>query len=436
MIPLTKEEKKIHRKQKVCYICKKGFSTDDGNKKYLKVRNHCHFTGKYRGAAHDVCNLRYKTPKEIPVVFHNGSTYDYHFIIKEVAEGYITFSVPIKKELDNGRSVTYKIKFIDSFRFMSSSLSNLVDNLSEGLHCDKCIDCKSYLDYMSVKDDQLIFLCFECKKDYKKDFSKELIKRFANLYEFCNKDINKSIFLLKKGVYPYEYMDSWERFDETSLLDKEAFYSRLNKEDITDVDHRHAKRVFEKFNNKNLGDYDDLHVQHDTLLLADVFENFRNKCSEIYELAPAHFLSAPRLAWQACLKTTEVMLELLTKNSMLLMFEKEIRGVCHVKHRYAKANNKYMKNGDKNKESSYIQYLDANNLYGWVMSQKLPVDGFKWKKYILKFIEGFIRNYDEDSDKGYISEVDVEYSKNLHDLHTDLPFLPERMKINKCNKLV
>ena len=107
------------------------------------------------------------------------------------------FSVPIKKEIDNGKSITPKIKFIDSFRFMSSSLSNLVDNLSEGLHCDKCIDCKSCLDYMSVKDDQLIFRCFECKKNYKKDFNKELIKIFANIYEFCNEDINKFILLLR-----------------------------------------------------------------------------------------------------------------------------------------------------------------------------------------------------------------------------------------------
>ena len=114
----------------------------------------------------------------------------------------------IKKELDNGKSITYKVKFIDSFRFMSSSLSNLVDNLSEGLHCDKCIDCKSYLDYMITKDDQLIFRCFECKKNYKKNYNRELIKRFARIYKFCNKDINKCILLLRKGIYPYEYMNS------------------------------------------------------------------------------------------------------------------------------------------------------------------------------------------------------------------------------------
>ena len=208
MIPLTKKEEKRHNKQEVCHICKKEFSTDDNNKKYHKVRDHCHYTGKYRGAAHDICNLRYKIPKEIPVVFHNGSTYDYHFIIKELAEKfegefeclrentekYITFSVHIKEEItkkdkngnDKITKILYKIKFIDSYRFMSTSLSNLVSNLSEGLHNYRCIDCKSCLDYMTIKDEQLILRCFRCKKNYEENFNKELIQIFANTYEFCN----------------------------------------------------------------------------------------------------------------------------------------------------------------------------------------------------------------------------------------------------------
>ena len=232
---------------------------------------------------------------------------------------------------------------------MSSSLSNLVDNLSEGFHSDKCIDCKSYLDYMTTKDDQwnciqLIFRCFECKKNYKKELDEELIKIFANIYEFCNEDINKFVLLLRKGVYPYEYMDCWGRFDETP--DKEAFYSNLNMDNIIDVDHRHAKRVFKNINNKNLGDYHELCVQSDTLFLADVFENFRNMCIEVYELDAAHFLSAQGLAWHTCLKKTGVELELITNVDMLLMIEKGIRGGIH---RYAKANDKYIIYYDENK---------------------------------------------------------------------------------------
>ena len=150
--------------------------------------------------------------------------------------------------------------------------------------------------------------------------------------------------LLRKGIHPYEYIDSWERFGGTPLPDKEAFHSSLSMEAITSVDHRHAKRVYKECKAKNLGDYRDLYVQSDTLLLADVSENFRKKCIEIYELDPAHFLSAPGLAWQACLKKTGVKLELLTDIDMLLMVEKGIRGgICQAIHRYAKANNKYMK---------------------------------------------------------------------------------------------
>ena len=141
-----------------------------------------------------------------------------------------------------------------------------------------------------------------------------------------------------------------------------------------------------KYLKNNLGEYNDLYVQSDTLLLADVFENFRNTCIKVYKLDPAHFLSAPGLAWQACLKKTKVELELLIDVDMLLMVEKGIiGGICHAIQRYAKANNKYMKNYDEDEESSYIQDLDANNLYGWAMSQKLPVNGFKWIKKVSKF---------------------------------------------------
>ena len=173
-------------------------------------------------------------------------------------------------------------------------------------------------------------------------------------------------------------MDGWERFDETSLPDKNAFYSELNLEDITDKDYAHAQKVFRELKLKIIGDYHDLYVQSDTLLLADVFENFRNKCIEIYELDPVRFLSTPGLAWQARLKKTEVELELLTNIDMLLMTEKGTRGgICDAIHRYANANNKYMKNYDKNTTSSYLMYLDASNLYGCAIFKKPSVNGFE-----------------------------------------------------------
>ena len=212
-----------------------------------------------------------------------------------------------------------------------------------------------------------------------KKINKNLIKKFKNTYSFCNNDINKFVSLLRKGVYPYEYVDNWERFSEISLPSKEDFYSNQNMEDINDIDYRHANNVSKRFELENLGQYHDLHVQSDTLLLADVFENFRDMCIKEYELDPPHFLSLPGVAFQACLKKTNIELELLTDYNMLLMVEEGIRGgICHSIHRYAKANNKYMKNYNNNEESSYIQYLDANNLYGWVMPKKLPVNGFRW----------------------------------------------------------
>ena len=167
----------------------------------------------------------------------------------------------------------------------------------------------------------MLLECSHCIAWFKKH-SKELTKRFRNTYEFCNKDINKFILLLRKGIHPYEYMDSWKRFGETLLPDKEAFYSSLNIEDITNADRKDANKVFKEFKLKNIGDSHNLYVQSDTLLLEDVFENFKNKCSEIYEIDPAHFLSAPGLAWQACLKKTGIRLGLLTDVDMLLMVEK------------------------------------------------------------------------------------------------------------------
>ena len=254
-------------------------------------------------------------------MFHNGSIYDYHFIIKELVkefegnfdclgentEKYITFSVPLKKKIKNKNvEITYKIKFIDSFRFMSSSLSKLVDNLFERIHNNKCSDCKSNLDYIKTKNEKSILECYNCKQRYRKKFNKELIRRFASTYEFCNNDLNKFVILLRKGVYPYEYADTWEKFSEISLPRKEDFYRNLNMEDISDIDNRHANNVFKVFKSENSGNYHDLYVESDTLLLADIFNSFRDMCIKEYDLDPGHFLSLPGLAWQACLKKTNI----------------------------------------------------------------------------------------------------------------------------------
>ena len=312
--------------------------------------------------------------------------------------------MPFKKVI-NDEDIKYRIRISDSCRFMQDSLSNLVDNVSE-LKTNK-ID------------------------------SDVLIKRFYNTYQLSDSNINKFKLLLRKAVYPYEYMDSWKRFNETELPSNDKFYSKLNLEDISDDDYAHAINVWNTFSISNLGEYHDLYVQLDTALLTDIFENFRDKHIETDKLDPAYFLTTPGLSWWACLKKPGVKLGLLTDDDMFLTYENGIReGMCQVTCNYAEANNKDMKNYDKNKESSFLMYVGANNLYCWGMSKKLPVDSFKWVDDLSMFTEGFIKSYDEEGDVGYLLVVHVEYLIKVRMLHSDLHFLPDRMKVNKVKKLV
>ena len=186
--------------------------------------------------------------------------------------------------------------------------------------------------------------------------------------------------LVRKGVYLYEYMSSWNKFMETELLPIEAFYSNLNMPNISDEDYQHVQHVWNAFSIHNIGEYHDLYLRTDVILLANMFEAFRDTCLEHYKLDPAHFYTSPGLAWHTCLKKTGIKLELLTDPDMLLMFEHGIRGgITQAVHQYAKTDNPYM--ADKfnlREESSYLQYPDMNNLYGWAMSQLLPTGGFRW----------------------------------------------------------
>ena len=216
--------------------------------------------------------------------------------------------------------------------------------------------CDFFLEYTNFKDDLIEYKCLCCNKNYQQKFDEELKKRFLNTYKFSNHDKNKFISLLQKVVYLYEYIDEWIKFHEIPLPEKEDFFIRLNMEDITDADYAHAKRVCRESEVKNLGEYLDLYVKCDTLLLGDVFENFRNICLKTCKLNPAKIFSTSGLAWQAILKKTKVKLDLLTDVDMLLMIEKDIRGgICCSIYQYAEANNKYMIDYDKNEELSYLQ---------------------------------------------------------------------------------
>ena len=210
---------------------------------------------------------------------------------------------------------------------------------------------------------------------------------------------------------------------------------------INESDYKHAQRVWEELGVRNIGGYHDLYLRTDVVLLANVFEAFRDTCLKNYSLDPVHFCMAPGFAWKACLKKTGVGLELLTDPDMLLMFERGIRGeITQAVHRYALANNKYMGDlYDSNKESSYLQYHNANNLYGWSMSQPLPTSKFKWvdiKPSHGEAAQVQISTLAASKIKSYLLEVNVKCSTDLHDSHNDLPFMCDKMKINKVEKLV
>ena len=396
----TEEDRKHFNKASDCWICGEELGND-------RVRDHCHFSGRYRGPAHNNCNLKYRKPKSISVFFHNLSGYDSHLFIKKLGtpnknenidcipnneEKYISFSKTIvtgqyTNKKGEVKDKTFKIVFKDSLKFMSSSLGALVNNLPA---------FKNLLKYFTPKQAEI---------------------------------------LKQKGFYPYEYMDSIEKFNDPSPPPQGAFYSKLSGKGISNKDYNHVWKVWNSFNMKIFLEYHELYNITDVLLLADVFENFRDLCLKIYGLDPVHYFTAPGLAWDACLKITDIELELLSDPNMLLMFEKGIRGgISIISNRYGEANNKYMR-FNKNKPSKYLMYLDANNLYGCGMSMKLPTHGFKWLTG--GEMEKIYENRHNLNKIPCILEVDIEYPENLHDLHNDYPLCPEKVKCkNGVEKLI
>ena len=219
--------------------------------------------------------------------------------------------------------------------------------------------------------------------------------------------------MLIKGVYPYEYMDSKDRFNEKELPSSDKSYSKLQLKHISEKDYKHAKKVWDIFKIKTLGEYHDLYVQADTAQLSNVFESFRSLCLKEYQLDPVYFVSTPSLANEAMLKIAKAKIELLTDINMVLMIEKGIHGgLTRVIKKHAIASNKYLPCYDSTKKSLYLQYFDVNNLYGWAMCKKLPLNGYKWGN-VEEFDGDFIKNYDVNSNKGYLLELDVEYPKEL-----------------------
>ncbi|KYM96845.1 hypothetical protein ALC62_12487 [Cyphomyrmex costatus] len=353
-----------------CHVCKKPFMKDD-----KRARDHCHLTGRYRGPAHSNCNLNYKDSRCIPVVFHNLTGYDAHFIIKEIAaayegqvdllpitkEKYISFAKHVDDTIDDKKNCV-QLRFIDSFRFLASSL----DKLSSFLNKDKL---------------------------------RVLRREFSHLSE---ENFN---LLTRKGVFPYEYINCSEKLNESCLPPRDSFYSSLTDDTVSESDYAHAVNVWQRFSIQTLGEYSDLYLKTDVLLLADVFENFRDSCVASYGLDPAYYYTLPGFTWDAMLKHTGVKFELHTDIDIVMFVERGIRGgLSQCSNRYTRANNKYISSYDSSKPSSYLMYYDVNNLYGWAMCGMLPYADFRWVDDVQNFD---FSTMPLDSPTGYILEVDI-----------------------------
>nr|CAI5852894.1 unnamed protein product [Callosobruchus analis] len=374
----------------VCHICEQPFL--NGEK---RVRDHDHLVplNNYRGAAHESCNINFKDNHKIPVVLHNLSGYDAHFIIKDIALGMNgrVDLLPITKEryiafTKNISDSLVSFRFIDSFKFMNSSLDKLSSYLTE---------------YPILKSELL---------QYTEEHTK---------------------LLTKKGVYPYDFTDSFDKFSYPHLPSQGEFFYRLEAKNISNEQYQYAQYVWDSFDIKNLGEYSDLYPKTDVMLLAEVFEQFRSSCPRTYKLDHAHYYTLPGYTWDCMLYMTHQELELLTDYDMILFIQKGIRGglsqVCG--KRRAQSNNKYIPNYDSSKTDTYeyLMYFDINNQYGKSMIEFLPHGGFEWVDDIKNFD---VTTIPDDAEEGYILEVDLDYPKHLHDIHKDIPFCAQHLNMN------
>jgi len=388
------DEKDKHKKNKSCNNCKCKY--DDKN---YKVAHHDHINGNFIDSYCNSCNLKYQYKKFLPVYIHNLKGYDSHLFINALynygsidkkfscipnnEEKYISFSKSIKvdeyydKEGEL-KDIFFEIRFIDTYAILSASLDSLVENLKKG---------KNNID--------------------------ELRQVFKNTSNEFKKD-DDFLFMISKGVYPYDYINNFDKLYETKLPHRKYFYSRLYNEHIKPKEYTRALKVFKHFNCKTILEYHELYLKADVLLLSDVWKNFKNVCLVNYKLDPAYYLTAPSLSWDAFLKVSKIKLELITDYEMYLFFEEGIRGgLSQISTRYAKANNKYMKSYDNTKPDTYISYFDANNLYGHSMCEYLPYKDFKWNDD--EWTLDKILNLSDTSNKGYLFSVDLHIPEDKHE---------------------
>lgn len=396
-----------------CERCQCAYSNEN-----KKVRHHDHISGQYIGALCNSCNMKFQYKPFLPVYIHNLKGYDAHLFVKSLfkhgykhsgrgenitcipnnEERYISFSKSIKVdeyEKDGEmKPIMFEIRFLDTIAFMATSIETLAENLNK--------DCKT------IEDKRKVF------------------KNVSKLFH----DDRQFELMIKKGVYPYDYIDSYSRLHETRLPQQKDFYSELYNSEISPEDYQHALHVWYTFDCKTLLDYHNLYLKIDVLLLADIWENFRAVCYNIYKLDCEYYYTAPSLSFDAMLKYTEINLELLTDLDMFEFVERGIRGgISQISKRHAVANNKYIAKYDTSKEDSYIVYLDANNLYGYAMCEYLPVKDFKWNEDTWNSEK--ISELDDKGEKGYLFSVDLHYPEELHDYFNNYVPCPKNIVIKK-----
>jgi len=387
-IDMTPEDEDSFASATHCHICKKELDWESEKNYPVKDHDHSKKKNNYRGAACNKCNRNFfNRTKKVPAFCHNLKSYDMNLFLIDLIKSSDRIDV-IPENLEKFKAIfTDQFTFLDSFAFLSSSLDKLSDDL--------------------IKSDLNAF--------------KRLKAEFPKNYKA----------LTSKGIYFYDYASSYSVFSQTEFPPKDAFYNKLKDEGISDKDYARAKGIYSKFNCKDLKDYMELYVKTDAILLCDIFEHFRELCLSYYELDPCHYVSLPGFTWDAMLKMTQVKIELISDVDMYTMVEDNIRGgVCTINHRHFEANNKYLTDYQPEEPSSYIKYVDANNLYGASMSKPLPTGNYQLltEDEISKLD---IMKLDPDGDTCYILEVDLEYPAEIHDYHTDYPLAVERKTIQE-----
>ena len=255
----------------------------------------------------------------------------------------------------------------------------------------------------------------------------ELRKNFKNVSDHFTDD-NEFLLMTEKGVSPYDYIDSYNKLYDEKLPNQEDFYSLLSSVECSDKNYEKAQIAWNTFKYKNFLDYHNIYLISDVLLLADIWDNFRNVCYKIYGFDCCYYYTASSLSWDAMLKITKIELELLIDIEKYLFVESGIRGgISQISHRYAEANNKYLKNYDETKEDSYITYLDANNLYGGAMCQYLPIKNFEWDNN--EWTKEKILLLEDDAEIGYLFSVNISLDKSYHPHFNNYPSFPESLAI-------